>query len=82
MPKIFTSDQLGQLLASRRKALGLSQSEAAARLGISQNRLSELERQPAQLTLDRLLALAGMLGLDLDIQAKPSNPGKEEEGEW
>ncbi|MDY0309214.1 MAG: helix-turn-helix domain-containing protein [Castellaniella sp.] len=43
MIKLSTSHQLGHLLTARRKALGLTQQEVASRLGISQNRYSELE---------------------------------------
>jgi HTH-type transcriptional regulator/antitoxin HipB len=68
MSKLSTSTQLGILLTSRRKVLGLTQSDVAASLGISQNRLSELEKQPSQLTVDRLLRLAGILGLELLVQ--------------
>ncbi|MDD5298712.1 MAG: helix-turn-helix transcriptional regulator [Rhodocyclaceae bacterium] len=58
---------MGQVLASRRRALKLSQRAVAAKLGISQNRLSELEENPDRLTLDRLLTLANVLGLELTI---------------
>ncbi|HEX5126230.1 MAG TPA: helix-turn-helix transcriptional regulator, partial [Rhodocyclaceae bacterium] len=54
---LSTSAQTGYVLASRRKALKLSQQAIASKLSISQNRLSELEENPARLTLDRLLAL-------------------------
>ncbi|RZS84679.1 HTH-type transcriptional regulator/antitoxin HipB [Pigmentiphaga kullae] len=67
------------MLVSRRKSMGLSQTVVASRLGISQNRLSELEKNPAHLTLDRLLALTAILGLDLVLQekGKPSTAGVE-----
>ncbi|MDD5295880.1 MAG: helix-turn-helix domain-containing protein [Rhodocyclaceae bacterium] len=64
---LSTSAQVGQVLASRRRALKLSQQAVAAKLGISQNRLSELEENPDRLTLDRLLALVNVLGLELTI---------------
>ncbi|MCB4321112.1 helix-turn-helix domain-containing protein [Alcaligenes sp. 13f] len=67
---LSTSDQLGYQLVARRKALGLTQQEVASRLGISQNRLSELESQPSQLTVERLLALTGILGLELAVQQR------------
>lgn len=51
---------MAHVLIARRKALGLTQAEVASRLGISQSRLSELENQPVALTVDRLLALAGV----------------------
>ncbi|WP_374697520.1 helix-turn-helix domain-containing protein [Alcaligenes nematophilus] len=71
---LSTSDQLGYQLVARRKALGLTQQEVASRLGISQNRLSELESQPSQLTVERLLALTGILGLELAVQQRSQTP--------
>ncbi|MDX5409442.1 MAG: helix-turn-helix domain-containing protein [Thauera sp.] len=78
MSRLYSPQQAAQLLVGRRKALGLSQAEVAARLGISQNRLSELESRPERLTLDRLLALAGVLGLELAIGDKPPPRGDSE----
>ncbi|VFR39238.1 hypothetical protein ANT2_4179 [plant metagenome] len=51
----------------------------AARLGISQNRLSELEMEPGQLTLGRFLALASLLGLEVCLQEKASAPAARSE---
>ena len=66
------SAQLGQILASRRKALKLSQQALAAKLTISQNRLSEIETSPGTLTVERLLDLCNLLGLELVIQNRPT----------
>lgn len=77
---IATADQVGHILTSRRKALKLSQSEMATRLGLSQNRYSELEQHPGKLTLDRLLILAAALNLDLALQEKGNVA--EQTGEW
>lgn len=79
MTRVSVPSQVGTLLAARRKALGLSQAAVAARLGISQNRLSELEAEPGHLTLDRLLALTGLLGLELVLQEKPDTPPTQSE---
>lgn len=35
MPRLYSPEQAAELLVGRRKALGLSQAEVAARLGIS-----------------------------------------------
>ena len=51
------SAQLGQILATRRRASKLSQRALAAKLAISQNRLSEIETGPGTLTVERLLEL-------------------------
>jgi HTH-type transcriptional regulator / antitoxin HipB len=77
--RISTSNQTGQVFAARRKALKLSQKVVAARLGISQNRLSILEADPSRLTLDRLISLASILGLELVLQDKGGSPTQ---GEW
>ena len=78
MLRLNSPPQTGQILTARRKALGLSQAAVAARLGISQNRLSELEAHPERLTLDRLLALTSLLGLELVLQDKaPPATGSE-----
>ncbi|MFM9968413.1 MAG: helix-turn-helix domain-containing protein [Burkholderiales bacterium] len=65
------SAQVGQILATRRRAAKLPQRALAAKLSISQNRLSEIESNPGAITLERLLELANILGLELLIQDKP-----------
>ena len=70
---VRTANQMGALLLSRRQTLGLSQQDVASRLGISQNRLSELEQKPGRLTLDRLLATAHLLGFELVLRPTEKN---------
>jgi HTH-type transcriptional regulator/antitoxin HipB len=67
MQNIDRPAQVGVLLAARRKQLKLSQARVAASLGLSQNRISELETQPQTMTVAQLLALANLLGLTLSI---------------
>ena len=43
---ISTPDQLGQVLQGARMVAGLTQAEAAARLDISQSRISHMELNP------------------------------------
>lgn len=62
------STQLRQIIVARRRALKLSQRNLAAKLAISQNRLSEIETGRAPLTLERLVNLFKVLGLDLVVQ--------------
>ncbi len=72
MKQILTHGaQLGQILATRRRASKQSQRALAAKLAISQNRLSEIEASPGTLTVERLLELANLLGLELVIQDRP-----------
>jgi HTH-type transcriptional regulator / antitoxin HipB len=70
MDAITTAIQLGRNLVARRKALHLSQQQLARQLGISQNRLSELETHPESLTLERLLVLLNLLNLELAVRER------------
>jgi HTH-type transcriptional regulator/antitoxin HipB len=73
MSQVLThSAQLGQILVTRRRAFKLSQRALATKLAISQNRLSEIETNPGSLTVERLLELANLLGLEIVIQDRPS----------
>ena len=60
--------QLAALITATRKARGFTQADVAARLGVSQNRFSELERDASSLSMERLLELAKALGLELFVQ--------------
>ncbi|MDR5739263.1 MULTISPECIES: helix-turn-helix transcriptional regulator [unclassified Caballeronia] len=71
---VATPAQLEKLLAAGRRRAGLTQAQAASRLGISQSRVSTLERNPGALTLDQLLAMLGAYGLQLVVQDRPELP--------
>jgi len=71
--------QIGATLAARRKQLELSQTVVARRLGLSQNRLSELESRPETLTTEQLLALLNVLGLEMVISERPSKSSSKVE---
>ena len=73
---IATPDQLAQLLAASRRQAGLTQAEAAARVGVSQSRISAWEADAAALTLAQLLSLCGAYGLQLQVRDK-NQPGTE-----
>jgi HTH-type transcriptional regulator/antitoxin HipB len=71
---ITTPRQLGEIVRGRRKSRRISQQEMAAKLSISQGRMSTLEGNPAGLTLDRLIMLASLLGLELVVRDKSDTP--------
>lgn len=71
---IALASQVGNALRSARKARKLSQAQLAGRMGLSQNRLSELERNPGALSLDQLLALCTHLGLQLSLHSHNDAP--------
>lgn len=65
--------QMGQILAAGRRRAGLTQAEAASRLGVSQSRVSTLEANSGALTLDQLLTLLGAYELQLQVLDKGSS---------
>jgi predicted XRE-type DNA-binding protein len=68
--------QLTRQLSKQIKSLGLTQTAAAARLGISQPDVSRLMKtRPTGFSTDRLLGLLNALDLDIDIVVKPAMPG-------
>lgn len=66
--------QLGVLLKAARKEAGISQVKLAQRLGISQSRMSHMELNPGSVSLEQLLALFGVLGLEMLVGSK--NPAR------
>lgn len=80
MNTITHANQVGATLAGRRKTLQLSQTDVAARLGLSQNRLSELESRPGTLTVEQLLALLNVLGLEMQLGER--REGARLKSEW
>jgi HTH-type transcriptional regulator/antitoxin HipB len=62
-----TASQLGQLLLSARKARKMSQTLLASRVGLSQPRLSHLEQNANQLSVEQLMAWCSALGLEVAI---------------
>jgi HTH-type transcriptional regulator / antitoxin HipB len=74
MPQtIATPYQMGRILAAGRRRAGLTQAEAASRLGVSQSRISTLEADSGALTLDQLLTLFGAYELQLQVLDKGSS---------
>ena len=71
------SDQLAPLLQAARKAAGLSQTELARRLDLSQSRMSAMELDPASIRLDQLLSICATLQLELVVQTKEPPESKQ-----
>jgi len=67
-----TAEQLSVLLQAFRKESGLTQSEVALRLGVTQQTYSTLERNAETVGLGRLLKLLGILGVEL-VLSKPAS---------
>ena len=81
---LVTASQLSTLLRGARKSLNLTQAQLAARVGLSQRRLSELEREAGTLSVDQLMALCNQLGLQVAVQAREpaSNSSEQHRGGW
>ncbi|WP_048439983.1 helix-turn-helix domain-containing protein [Caenimonas sp. SL110] len=79
---ILTPSQLGVQLQGARKSQKLTQAQLAARLDISQNRLSDLERNPGTLNVDQLLALCNQLGLQLALQVADDTKPTPTRAQW
>jgi HTH-type transcriptional regulator / antitoxin HipB len=70
---IATPHQMGEILAAGRRRAGLTQAEAAIRIGVSQSRISTLEADSGTLTLNQLLALFGAYGLQLQAENRDAS---------
>ena len=84
---ITTPEQLRLILQSARKRLGLTQSEMAVLLDLSQASLSRLELNPKNMKVMQLLTLCKRLGLQLVIgdQVTPSpvaKPSPDDRADW
>lgn len=71
---VRTPDQLPGLLQSFRKASGLTQADVAARLGITQQTLSALERNATTVSAARLMKLLSILGVELVLRSRSGAP--------
>lgn len=67
---LLTPMQLGRMVQTARKARKLSQADVGARLDLSQKRISALELDPASMTVEQMLKLCAVVGLELAIGPK------------
>jgi transcriptional regulator with XRE-family HTH domain len=75
-----TAHQLGQVLKSRRKQLGLTQRAVAAKVGLLQAQVSVIESHDAKATVTTLYKALSALGLELVL--RDSAPGPINPTEW
>ena len=69
-------DQLTAMLQALRKSAHLTQSELAARMGLTQQNLSEIENNPGRMSMTRFMKLLGSMGAEIVIRTGPG-PGVE-----
>lgn len=85
-------DQLVPQLRSMRKVRGLSQTDLARRMGVTQSRIAAIERNPAAVSAGQLLELLKVLGVELVLRdahtarestpPRPAHPSTPPQGEW
>lgn len=72
---VRTPEQLPALVRGFRKQAGLTQGQLADRLGITQQTLSALERNADRVSVDRLIQLLGILGVEMVLQPRGHDAG-------
>ncbi|MFM0140395.1 XRE family transcriptional regulator [Caballeronia grimmiae] len=65
--RVVTASQLGQYLLVQRKRRKLTQAQVGYRVGLSQNRISYLEKHPDELSFKQLLSWCSAVGLEVSI---------------
>lgn len=72
---VHSAEQLPALLKAFRKHAGLTQAQVAARLGVTQQSLSALERNAQKVSVERLLHLLAILDVEMVLRGKESASG-------
>ena len=78
---LITAAQLGQLLVSTRKRHELTQTAVANRVGLSQNRISYLEKHPDEISVKQLLSWCSALELELRLGERDTSAASSS-AEW
>lgn len=67
---INNSEQFGQYIKERRKALGYTQGYVAEVSGLSASFISNLENGKATAELGKAILLANLLGIDISVEKR------------
>lgn len=67
---IYDLQDLGALVAARRKELGFTLDEASQRLGVGRRLLSELEHGKRSVGADTLLRILNLFGFDVLVRSR------------
>lgn len=77
---VRSAEQLPALLQAFRKSAGLSQADVAARLGVTQQTMSALERNAGSVSTERLMRLLSILGVELVLRAAAPDGSSDASG--
>ncbi|MBT3339977.1 MAG: helix-turn-helix domain-containing protein [Planctomycetes bacterium] len=80
--RVNTALQLAHALRRYRRRLGLTQTQAAARVGLLQKTVSALETNPERCQIESLFRLLSALELDLFLDSKPADAVHEDKFPW
>ena len=78
---LLTAAQLGQLLVSTRKRHKLTQTAVANRVGLSQNRISYLEKHADEISVKQLLSWCAAIELELRLGERDTSAASSS-AEW
>lgn len=70
--------EIGRLIRQARKAAGLSQAELAARTGLRQTWISQVENDKPTAEIGLVFRVLNALGITLAVQGVPALPAEEE----
>jgi HTH-type transcriptional regulator/antitoxin HipB len=79
---ILTAPQLGHQLLAARKAQKLTQGAVAAKVGVAQSRISDLEKRPGEISLEQLLSWCAALGMELSVGQRGASVDTREKADW
>jgi HTH-type transcriptional regulator / antitoxin HipB len=68
--RVRAAGQLGPALKALRQAHGWSQTDLGRRVGLSQERISTIERQPERVTVGQLLTVLMALDAQLRVERR------------
>ncbi len=77
--KVSTKQELGLLLADRRRQLGMTQQEFADHVGVPRLWVAQVETAKTNPTLSRLLLVVRRAGLSLSLDAPPDHERRPRE---
>lgn len=67
---IHTASEIGRIVRARRKALGVTQTEAALLAGCSELFVGSVEAGKQTIRMDKLIALFDALGLEFSVKSR------------
>lgn len=78
---VLTNRQLALALRARRKSLGMTQVEAASRVGLLPKTVSAMESHPERASVESLFKYLSALNMEVYLHRKEET-SKFGEGEW